>query len=84
MALSFSFIAFLLLSTISAAFLLLHRTRYRQLGLPMGCLGLPLIGEFQQLISAYKIENPKPFIHERVNRIGSVFMTHLFAEPRIF
>ncbi|CAN8298272.1 unnamed protein product [Cochlearia groenlandica] len=86
MAFSFSFTAFLLLlTTISAAFLLLlRRTRYRRLGLPPGSLGLPLIGETLQLISAYKTENPEPFIDERVNRYGSVFMTHIFGEPTVF
>lgn len=81
-----SFTAFLLLlSTVSAAFLLLiRRTRYRRMGLPPGSLGFPLIGETLQLIGAYKTENPEPFIDERVARYGSVFMTHVFGEPTIF
>ncbi|KAL1197012.1 3beta,22alpha-dihydroxysteroid 3-dehydrogenase [Cardamine amara subsp. amara] len=75
----------LLLSFVSAAFLLLfRRTRYRRMGLPPGSLGLPLIGETLQLIGAYKTENPEPFIDERVARYGPVFMTHLFGEPTVF
>ncbi|KAG6433275.1 hypothetical protein SASPL_104883 [Salvia splendens] len=46
--------------------------------------GQPGIGETLQLISAYKTENPEPFIDERVGRYGPVFTTHLFGEPTVF
>ena len=52
--------------------------------LPPGTLGLPLIGETLQIISAYKTENPEPFIDERVRKYGPVFTTHLFGEPTVF
>ncbi|KAI3939072.1 hypothetical protein MKX01_001940, partial [Papaver californicum] len=47
-------------------------------------LGLPFIGESLQIISAYKSENPEPFIDERVKRYGNVFTTHLFGKPTVF
>lgn len=74
-----------LLTTISTVFLLLLRkSRYRRLRLPPGSLGFPLIGETLQLISAYKSENPEPFIDRRVNRYGPIFTTHVFGEPTVF
>ncbi|GAB2258381.1 hypothetical protein Droror1_Dr00014541 [Drosera rotundifolia] len=60
----------------------LQRRRLR--GLPPGNLGLPLIGETLQLISAYKTENPEPFIDERVSRYGPIFTTHVFGEATVF
>ncbi|KAJ6690175.1 hypothetical protein OIU85_006455 [Salix viminalis] len=62
-----------------------HRSsRCRRLRLPPGSLGLPFVGETLQLISAYKTENPEPFIDERVGRFGSLFKTHIFGEPTVF
>lgn len=58
--------------------------RRRKPGLPPGSLGLPVVGETLQLISAYKTEDPEPFIDERVRRHGQVFVTHLFGEPTVF
>nr|QWT69378.1 CYP90A1 [Gynostemma pentaphyllum] len=66
------------------SFLFLRASRFRRLRLPPGNLGLPLIGESLQLISAYKTENPEPFVDERVRRFGPVFTTHLFGEPTVF
>lgn len=63
---------------------LLRRSRYRRLRLPPGSLGLPFIGETLQLISAYKSDNPEPFVDKRVNRYGPIFMTHIFGEPTVF
>ncbi|KAJ4977615.1 hypothetical protein NE237_008395 [Protea cynaroides] len=60
------------------------RFNFRKLGLPPGNLGLPFVGESLQLISAYKSENPEPFIDDRVNRYGTLFTTHLFGEPTVF
>ncbi|KAF4386099.1 hypothetical protein F8388_016351 [Cannabis sativa] len=76
----------LCLSIITAFFFLLflRSSRHRRLRLPPGNLGLPLIGETLQLISAYKTENPEPFIDERVNKFGSIFTTHVFGEPTVF
>lgn len=65
-------------------FYLLRASRHRRLRLPPGNLGLPLIGETLQLISAYKTENPEPFIDERVKRFGTIFTTHVFGEPTVF
>ncbi|KAJ6432527.1 hypothetical protein OIU84_019710 [Salix udensis] len=68
-----------------AIIFIVHRSsRCRRLRLPPGSLGLPFVGETLQLISAYKTENPEPFIDERVNRFGSVFTTHVFGEPTVF
>ncbi|OUZ99079.1 Cytochrome P450 [Macleaya cordata] len=53
-------------------------------GLPPGNLGLPFLGESLQLISAYKTEDPEPFINSRVNRYGKVFTTHVFGETTVF
>ncbi|KAL3838088.1 hypothetical protein ACJIZ3_022679 [Penstemon smallii] len=65
-------------------FLLLRATSRRHRRLPPGNLGLPFIGETLQLISAYKTENPEPFIDDRVSKYGTVFTTHLFGEPTVF
>ncbi|XP_011044517.1 PREDICTED: cytochrome P450 90A1-like [Populus euphratica] len=68
-----------------AIVLIAHRSsRCRRLRLPPGSLGLPFVGETLQLISAYKTENPEPFIDERVSRFGSLFKTHIFGEPTVF
>ncbi|KAL9316256.1 hypothetical protein ACSQ67_017257 [Phaseolus vulgaris] len=82
-----SFITLLILLFISALFLFLHRrSRYRRLRLrlPPGTLGLPFAGETLQLISAYKTDNPEPFIDHRVHRYGPIFTTHVFGEPTVF
>ncbi|KAJ6311887.1 hypothetical protein OIU77_013607 [Salix suchowensis] len=51
-----------------AIIFIVHRSsRCRRLRLPPGSLGLPFVGETLQLISAYKTENPEPFIDERGN-----------------
>ncbi|GAV85596.1 p450 domain-containing protein [Cephalotus follicularis] len=68
----------------SVFYILLRSSRCRRLRLPPGNLGLPLVGETLQLISAYKTENPEPFIDERVNRFGTLFTTHVFGEPTVF
>ncbi|EPS71357.1 hypothetical protein M569_03404, partial [Genlisea aurea] len=52
--------------------------------LPPGSLGLPFLGETLQLISAYKTENPEPFIDSRVSKYGDVFTTHVFGEATVF
>lgn len=65
-------------------FFLIRASRCRRLRLPPGNLGLPFIGETLQLISAYKSENPEPFIDERVKRFGPIFTTHIFGEPTVF
>ncbi|XP_048325628.2 3beta,22alpha-dihydroxysteroid 3-dehydrogenase isoform X2 [Ziziphus jujuba] len=70
--------------SIISLYLLLRTSRHRNLRLPPGNLGLPFIGETLQLISAYKTENPEPFIDERVNRFGPIFTTHVFGEPTVF
>ncbi|KAL3365453.1 hypothetical protein AABB24_010538 [Solanum stoloniferum] len=58
--------------------------RRRKNRLPPGTLGLPFIGETLQLISAYKTENPEPFIDDRVSKYGNIFTTHVFGEPTVF
>ncbi|KAA3478267.1 cytochrome P450 90A1-like [Gossypium australe] len=79
------FVHYLLILLISAViFLLLRAYRLRRLRIPPGNLGLPFVGETLQLISAYKTENPEPFIDERAKRHGSVFTTHVFGEPTVF
>ncbi|KAE8689610.1 Cytochrome P450 90A1 [Hibiscus syriacus] len=75
---------FILLLTTVISFLLHRVSRLRRFRLPPGNLGLPFIGETLQLISAFKTENPEPFIDERVKRYGSVFTTHIFGEPTVF
>lgn len=63
---------------------LLRKSRYRRQRLPPGSLGLPFIGETLQLISAYKSDNPEPFVDQRVSRYGPIFTTHVFGEPTVF
>ncbi|KAL8161022.1 hypothetical protein V2J09_012511 [Rumex salicifolius] len=64
---------------------LLRLLRRRRQRLPPGTTGvLPLIGETLQLISAYKSDNPEPFIDQRVNRFGPIFTTHVFGEATVF
>ncbi|KZV45641.1 hypothetical protein F511_02301 [Dorcoceras hygrometricum] len=67
-----------------SVFVVLRATARRKLRLPPGNLGLPILGETLQLISAYKTENPEPFIDDRVARYGAVFTTHVFGEPTVF
>lgn len=79
--------AYILLFVIIFIFSLLfiHRsTRRRRYHLPPGSYGLPFVGETLQLISAYKSDNPEPFIDQRVNRYGPIFTTHLFGKPTVF
>lgn len=80
----FAFSLILLFPVSLSLFILLRATARRRGRLPPGNLGLPFIGETLQLISAYKTENPEPFIDDRVSRYGSVFTTHLFGEPTVF
>ncbi|XP_012451545.1 cytochrome P450 90A1 [Gossypium raimondii] len=82
MAIFVHYLSILLISAV--IFLLLRAYRLRLLRLPPGNLGLPFVGETLQLISAYKTENPEPFIDERAKRHGSVFTTHVFGEPTVF
>ncbi|KAL2333352.1 hypothetical protein Fmac_014565 [Flemingia macrophylla] len=68
-----------------AVLLILRRvSRRRNSRLPPGSYGLPVIGETLQLISAYKSENPEPFMDERVRRYGPIFTTHVFGEATVF
>ncbi|EXB58207.1 Cytochrome P450 90A1 [Morus notabilis] len=79
------FLSLLCFSSLFLFSFLLHRaSRRRRLRLPPGSLGLPVIGETLQLISAYKTENPEPFIDERVGKFGPIFTTHVFGEPTVF
>ncbi|KAJ8764103.1 hypothetical protein K2173_005008 [Erythroxylum novogranatense] len=79
-------LAYFLLSFCLSAFIYVfyRRSRYRGLRIPPGSLGLPLIGETLQLISAYKSENPEPFMDERIKRFGLVFTSHVLGEPTVF
>ncbi|KAG6670247.1 hypothetical protein I3843_01G289100 [Carya illinoinensis] len=81
-----AFVFLLLCVTLAAIpfFFLFRASRCRRRMLPPGNLGLPFIGETLQLISAYKTENPEPFIDERVKRFGPIFTTHVFGEPTVF
>ncbi|XP_020205637.1 cytochrome P450 90A1 [Cajanus cajan] len=81
-----SMLPLLLLLIIGAVLLLLlhRRSRQRRLRVPPGSLGLPFVGETLQLVSAYKSENPEPFIDERVKRYGPIFTTHVLGEPTVF
>lgn len=86
----------LLLLVASTVFLLLlhhrhhHSYSYRRrrghglLPLPPGSQGMPLVGETLRLISAYKTEDPEPFIDDRVRRHGRVFTSHVFGERTVF
>ncbi|PIA32192.1 hypothetical protein AQUCO_04500055v1 [Aquilegia coerulea] len=81
------FLLYLSLFLCSSTFfylLFLRFTLQRRLSLPPGSFGLPIIGETLQLISAYKTENPEPFIDDRVNRYGNLFSTHIFGERTVF
>ncbi|KAK8629646.1 hypothetical protein V6N13_078479 [Hibiscus sabdariffa] len=86
MAIFVHYLFILLITTVfSVVSFLLHRAnRLRRLRLPPGNLGLPFLGETLQLISAYKTENPEPFVDKRVKRYGSIFTTHIFGEPTVF
>lgn len=74
----------LFVALLALIFMVYRSSMCRRLGLPPGSLGLPFVGETLQLMSAYKTENPEPFIDDRVNRFGPLFTTHIFGEPTIF
>ncbi|KAL8199806.1 hypothetical protein R6Q57_013374 [Mikania cordata] len=81
------FLSLLFTISLTLTFFLLLRTTTttcRKSRLPPGNVGLPFIGETLQLISAYKTENPEPFIDSRVSRYGTLFTTHVFGERTIF
>lgn len=80
-SLIFIFLAAFTLSLFMFARAAARRGRGR---LPPGTLGLPFVGETLQMISAYKSENPEPFMEERVSKYGPVFTSHLFGEPTVF
>ncbi|KAF6153591.1 hypothetical protein GIB67_027458 [Kingdonia uniflora] len=77
-------LSLILLSLILVITTLTLTHRRRTPNLPPGSLGLPLLGETLQLISAYKSSNPEPFIDTRVARYGNLFTTHVFGEPTVF
>ncbi|KAL6533115.1 hypothetical protein OROMI_027227 [Orobanche minor] len=77
-------VLFLFFSLSTLILILIRAIDIRRRRLPPGNLGLPFIGETLQLISAYKTENPEPFIDDRVSRYGAVFTTHVFGEPTVF
>nr|BAE16977.1 steroid 23-alpha-hydroxylase [Zinnia elegans] len=76
----------LLLLSLSTILIILHTTTSsrRNHHSPPGATGIPFIGETLQLISAYKTENPEPFIDTRVEKYGVVFTTHVFGERTVF
>lgn len=79
------FALFIIFTTIFFTIIIRTTTTFRRkLRLPPGNTGLPVIGETFQLISAYKTENPEPFIDARVLKYGSVFTTHVFGERTVF
>lgn len=81
----FSMAIILFFVIISTVIFIIHRSTYRRrYNLPPGSLGLPFLGETPQLISAYKTDNPEPFIDKRMNRYGPIFTTHVFGEPTVF
>ncbi|KAI3508505.1 hypothetical protein L1887_23513 [Cichorium endivia] len=81
-------LSLLLIASLSTITFLLFRTTStasrRKIRPPPGNVGLPFIGETLQLISAYKTENPEPFIDSRVSRYGTIFTTHVFGERTVF
>ncbi|KAK7300533.1 hypothetical protein RJT34_11379 [Clitoria ternatea] len=84
MAISMIIPLFFLFTFFSALLFLRRRHLHRRLRLPPGSFGLPFVGETLQLISAYKSDNPEPFIDQRVNRYGPIFTTHVFGESTVF
>nr|AYV88878.1 cytochrome P450 oxidase CYP90A53 [Polygala tenuifolia] len=78
------FCSCVILSALLVLLLLLRSYRLGRSHLPPGTYGLPLIGETLQLISAYKSDNPEPFVDSRVSRYGPIFTTHIFGEPTVF
>ncbi|KAL5710319.1 hypothetical protein ACHQM5_020899 [Ranunculus cassubicifolius] len=81
---AFLLLLYILLCSSLLYFLFLRFTRFTLHRLPPGTYGLPILGETLQLISAYKTENPEPFIDERVKRYGTLFTTHIFGERTVF
>nr|GMD02076.1 cytochrome P450 90A1 [Ipomoea batatas] len=85
---NFNFLLSFSLLFLAAVSLLILRSsaaaRRRKRHLPPGTFGLPFLGETLQLISAYKTENPEPFVDDRVGKYGAVFTTHIFGEPTVF
>ncbi|KAH9311011.1 hypothetical protein KI387_026046 [Taxus chinensis] len=51
--------------------------------LPPGSLGLPLIGETLQFLSAYRSHKSKDWVKKRVAKYGPVFKTSLMGSPTV-
>nr|XP_043613074.1 cytochrome P450 90A1 [Erigeron canadensis] len=80
----FSLTIFITISLFTIVIILYIFRTTNKTRMPPGSTGFPVIGETFQLISAYKTENPEPFIDTRVLKYGSVFTTHVFGERTVF
>ncbi|XP_020595681.1 cytochrome P450 90A1-like [Phalaenopsis equestris] len=75
----------LLLSIIAFAALRRLNRKSATDALPPGTLGLPFVGETLHLITAYRTEDPEPFVDDRLHRHGGrLFTTHIFGERTVF
>lgn len=61
----------------------LHFWRITRKRAPPGSIGWPLLGETLPFLKPHPSTSTGPFLHQRVQRFGRVFKSHLFGEPAI-
>jgi cytochrome P450 family 26 subfamily A len=76
-----SFTVFLFLVLI---FLLLVKGRKSSNKLPPVSLGIPIIGHSLQLLKAMRTNTAEKWLHERIQKYGSVSKVTLFGKPTVF
>ncbi|KAG0486499.1 hypothetical protein HPP92_008594 [Vanilla planifolia] len=74
---------FLLIVVVAASILTHPRRSRRPVGLPLGSLGWPVVGETLEFLSAAYSSRPESFMDLRRALYGKVFKSHLFGSPTI-
>nr|TKS14911.1 cytochrome P450 716B1-like [Populus alba] len=65
-------------------FLLLVKGRKSSNKLPPGSLGIPIIGHSLQLLKAMRTNTAEKWLHERIQKYGSISKLTLFGKTTIF
>jgi cytochrome P450 family 26 subfamily A len=65
-------------------FLLLVKGRKSSNKLPPGSLGIPIIGHSLQFLKAMRTNTAEKWLHERIQKYGSISKLTLFGKPTVF